>query len=728
MLRRFKLLALILLALCMAFSALGEEVTAETEAEMEAVSAIPAEYSKVAENSRFNLYLREANLSIIVESKASGKLLHSTVQSLDGLKDNESWQGFYQSGVVMEYIEDVKSTNTQADFINMASEIVYDYADNGFTAHVKFPDVGISFDLVLVMDETGFAVTIPQDEIVEEMSDKYTVATFTVFPFLGYSYLGQDEGYMIIPDGQGAIIELKDNEKRYSSPYDRPVYGTNIGIEDTVNSMWSVSTEPVIMPVLGMVHTEDQIGFLSVIEEGDQAARIMAYPNGVRTSFDWVAARYTYRMVYAQPTGPSSGTVSMRTEKARDFDIVQRFFLEDGESATYAGLASAWRNYMVEKGTFQHADDRPFDVQIDFIGLEKENYVLGKQDVVMTSFQQAEDMVSELYNSGVESMAIVYRGWQAEGLTGSLPTDGYTPAAALGGKAGFESLKALAEEKGLHLALEADFLTLNPSVNPVMSYNALKKITSQTFSKPSFGLVYDTLNYLTPSKTLEIGQSAIADMKNGGVPGISLTGVTQLMTDYYYKNAYHDSTELQETYRALAQTAVETMPTTLAAANAYLWPYADALSDMPVAGSDYTYTAREVPLLAIATSGQIPYYAEYVNFQANNKEFFLNMLEQGARPCFLLTWEDPIELQNTNSSGIYSSRYDLYRDTIVEWYKALNEFQQQVEGASIIRHDVEGNMTRVTWTNGVTVYLNFGDKQASMDGVTLDSMAYKVVK
>jgi len=717
LLKRFKLLALLLLALCFTFAAVAEDA-----------SLIPEGYSKVAENSRFNLYLREENLSIIVESKASGKLLHSTVQSLEGIKDNDTWKGFYQSGVVMEYIEDVKSTNTQADFINMASEVTCEYANSGFTAHVKFPDIGISYDVTLEMDETGFVVTIPQDKIVEEMSDKYTVATFTVFPFLGHSYLGQDEGYMIIPDGQGAIIELKDNEKRYSSPFDRPVYGTNIGIEDTVNSMWSVATEPVIIPVLGMVHTEDQIGFLSVIEEGDQAARIMAYPNGVRTGFDWVAARYTYRMVYAQPTGPSSGTVSMRTEKPRDFDIVQRFFLEDGESATYAGLASAWRDHMAAKGTFQNADQRPFDVQIDFIGLEKENYVLGKRDVVMTSFQQAEDMIKDLAASGVENMAIVYRGWQKDGLTGSLPTDGYSPAAALGGVEGFNSLKKLAEEKHLHLALEADFLTLNPAVNPVMTYNAFKKITSQTFRKPSFGLVYDSLNYLTPAKTLEIGQGVITAMKQESVPGISLTGMTQLMADYYYQNHYHDTTELQTYYRTLVSEAAQAMPTTLAAANAYLWPYADALSDMPVAGSDYTYTAREIPLLAIATSGQIPYYAEYVNFQANNKEFFLNMLEQGARPCFLLTWEDPIELQNTNSSGIYSSKYELYRDTIIQWYKELNSFQQLVQGEAILRHDVEGNVTRVTWSNGVKVYLNFGDKQASMDDVTLDGMAYKVVK
>ena len=149
--------------------------------------------------------------------------------------------------------------------------------------------------------------------------------------------MGQDEGYMIIPDGQGALIELKDNENRFSSPFDRPVYGTNIGIEDTVNSKWTVGTEPVIMPVFGMVHTDKQIGFLGVIEQGDTAARIRAYPNG-----------------------------------ANNLSFEQHFLLADGENASYAGLACAWRDYMDEKGFFAKAEsDRPFDVEVDFLGAER---------------------------------------------------------------------------------------------------------------------------------------------------------------------------------------------------------------------------------------------------------------------------------------------------------------------------------------------------------------------
>ena len=152
------------------------------------------------------------------------------------------------------------------------------------------------------------------------------------------------------------------------------------------------------------------------------------------------------------------------------------------------------------------------------------------------------------------------------------------------------------------------------------------------------------------------------------------------------------------------------------------------ITDIPAAGSDYTYTDAEIPFLTIALSGQIPYYLEYTNFQANTREFFLHLVEQGARPSFLLTWEDPIELQNTNSSSIYSSRYDLYRDMVIEWYRDLSEvFKAVGEDGMIVDHVRQGDLVRVTWSNGTQIYLNFGDRAGEMDGIALEKMSFKVV-
>ena len=741
MLGRFKLLSLVL-ALALLFSscipALAEDVETpsdivteadegETPAE-ETSSPIPEAYNKVAESSRFNLYLKEDTLAIIVESKSTGELLYSTVQDPDEHNDNATWKGFYQSGVVMEYIQDVQARNVQADFINNASEITYKYVDNGFTAHVNFTDLEIEFDVILELNEAGIDVTIPQDSFVEDNSESYAIASFYVFPFLGYSYLGQDDGYIIIPDGQGAIIDLKDNEGRYSTPFDKQVYGANIGLDDVVYSASNVPAEDIIMPVFGMVHTNKQIGFLGVIEEGDVSAHIQAYPNGVRMNFDWVCAKYNYRQVYSQPMGRSAGTMASRMPRQRSFDIVQHFLLEDGESASYAGLAVAYRNYLIEKGAFESAENRLFDVQIDFLGLERENYILGKTDVVMTSFEQAGDIVTELTSKGVEHMSLVYRGWQKDGLTGGVPTNSFSPAGSLGGADGLKRLRERAGMMGCVLALEADVLSLNTETHPTLLYSALKRITSETWSRPTFGMVYDTLYYLTPSAAVDQGHAIVSGMSSANIKAISLTGITQLVSDYYYRNEFHDSSEMASAFASIAQNANAHMSTTLSSANAYLWRYADALSDMPIGGSDYTYTDAEIPFLAIALSGQIPYYAEYTNFQANTHQFLMHLLEQGVRPAFLLTWEDPIELQNTNSSGIYSSRYELYGDMIAEWYMILNDLHQRVgTNGMIMDHQRSGDMVCVTWDNGTKVYLNFGDMAGEMDGVALDSMSYKVV-
>lgn len=850
--RRFNLpglLALVLAAVCLLSSlALAEGTT------------VPADYEQIAQSSRFNLYLNKENLAIIVESKANGAVMYSTLQDPENHKLAGDWKTFYQSAVVLEYIENLKASPVQANPLKNDAEITYDFLENGFTAHINYKDIGISHDMTLTMDEAGLHVTVPQDSfkevkeqpymIVEEAgeekrvdlkkyektakkdeyvlidgegkeyvlaeanfvakkgtkainvltadgvtqstvpSDKadaallipvtdesgnavqlpsdqvknfrtnvyvtgtdvkgnafrypegavkelsensYTVAGIYVYPMLGYTYMGEADGYMIIPDGQGAIVKLENNEKRYKSPYSRQVYGTNIGVDGVVYSDYTTPVENAIMPIFGMVHTADQIGFLGVIEEGDYSANIMAYMNGNTVSnFDWVCAKYTYRLVYNQPMGmngfAAAGTVPTRTEKPRDLDVVQHFLLADGEDATYAGLAVAYRDYLISKGTFAKASDRPYDVQLDFLGMERENYVFGKQDVVMTSYEQTVEILKELKANGVDEMSVVLRGWQEQGLTGGVPVDGFKPAKSLGGKKGLKELREYAEAEGIDFALEADVLSLNVETHPSLNYSAFKLITSATWSRPTFSKVYSTLKYLTPSVSADMAADLVQEMVKNEVKGVSFTGFTQLLADFFYKDKYHDTSEMATIYEGIAKNAGEKLTVTLSSPNAYLWPYADVITDLPIGGSDHTYTDTEIPFLAIALSGQVPYYAEYVNFQANTKEFFLHLMEQGARPAFLLTWEDPIELQDSNSADIYSSRYELYQEMIQTWYKDLSILNDAVgEKGMIVNHERNGNMVRVTWDNGTQVYLNFGDKEASFDDVTLGKLEWKVV-
>ena len=61
------------------------------------------------------------------------------------------------------------------------------------------------------------------------------------------------------------------------------------------------------------------------------------------------------------------------------------------------------------------------------------------------------------------------------------------------------------------------------------------------------------------------------------------------------------------------------------------------------------------------------------------------------------------------------------------WYAQLKELHESIGGASIIAHDILGDITRVTWSNGVKVYLNYGEAEGELDGVVLEPMSWKAV-
>lgn len=720
------LLLLAVLLLCLVGVCAAEDASIDPMAENG--------YEAVARSERWTLYLRRDIMAVILESNATGQRLYSAVQNPDEMRDNATWKGFYQSGVIMEYIDEANPTLIQADFLNTPHTLRYSFFDGGFTADVSFPDIGIGYEMTVTLDDEGLHVVVPRAKFREEMSEKYKIGTFCVFPFLGHSYLGQDEGYMIIPDGQGALVTLQDNQGAFSSPYNVPAYGDNIGTDTGVFFQWYMEPEQVLMPVYGMVRTEEQIAFLGVIEEGDCAARIKAYPNGVVTKFDWICAQFVYRLVYSQPTindaqqSGSASSINMTTPRGRAYDIKLHFLLAEENDASYAGLALRYREYLTAKGVFGKEDsEQAFSMRLDFVGVETENDIFGKRSFSMTTFEQAEEILRDLTENGVTELVAACRGWQKGGLTGGLPVTAYAPDRLLGDKEGMEALLAAGEDMNVTVMAEADFLRLNLDTHTGLTYSAFKKINGDNYRQPTYKKVFEYLYYLTPSRSLEYAKSTAGQMADAGFKAISLTGVTSLVTDYMENKTYLDGGDMMRVYAEICQGASEAMALHLANANAYLWPYASALYDMPIADSEYLFAAESIPFMAITLSGKLPYYAEYINFQANSTKFKLQLIEQGALPAFLLTWEDTILLIDTNSNNLYSAQYALYREMILQWYLELASVYAKISGTHIQNHEKTGDITTVTWSNGTKIYINWSDEPGALHGVQLQGLSYAVV-
>jgi len=121
-------------------------------------------------------------------------------------------------------------------------------------------------------------------------------------------------------------------------------------------------------------------------------------------------------------------------------------------------------------------------------------------------------------------------------------------------------------------------------------------------------------------------------------------------------------------------------------------------------------------------------YSEYINFEANKQEFFLKLAEMGINPSFYITYEDPAGLQYTNSSDLYSSKYSVYKEYILSYYKELKEVHDKTEGAMITDHKQYANgLTVVTYDNDIKVYVNYSTTAAiQADGYEIEPMSFKV--
>ncbi len=105
------------------------------------------------------------------------------------------------------------------------------------------------------------------------------------------------------------------------------------------------------------------------------------------------------------------------------------------------------------------------------------------------------------------------------------------------------------------------------------------------------------------------------------------------------------------------------------------------------------------------------------------------MVETGVYPSFYLTYEDSSELIYTNSANLYSTLYTTYVDTIAEYDEKLGAVAAQVGSAKISNHEkLENGLRKVTYDNGVVIYVNYTEEQLSADGVTVAALSYEVKK
>lgn len=673
------------------------------------------------ENDTLILTIDDTNLDLTVTDKATGLCMASGADAT-GTGANKSWTGFLASTLVIDVAQGTAVTTKNYDIHSSGAAVTCTSVENGVDAVVDFADIGQRIKVQIRLEGDSVAITVPADGI-EEYGET-TICGLYLLPALGATKLDETPGYMLVPEAAGAIINFSDGNGIGTTPFSKRIYGTNVGVDKSVLTELNRPAEQVTLPVFGLARTEEGIAYLAVVEEGSEAAEVMAYPAGVITKFNWAAAHFTLREQYIAQTTRTLG-LNSRESKANLRDMTMRFYILTGEEANYAGMARRCRKALEEQGSL-HTADTAYRPRIDLLGAESVQFLLWNSVEPMTTVEQAGEILTAYKDAGFTAPMVLYRGWQPGGLTYSLGSGSTKLESKLGGRDDLIALADQVQADGGKFLLELDPVQANPDRMYNMRVDVVRTI-GQTVAEIKTGKdLYPTLYYLTPSRSAEILSAAVKEW-GAHVDGIALTTMPNALYSYYSNGSNHMRASTMADYRS----AMASADSFLALENplAGYFSEMDAYLDMPLGTTSYSFLSAEVPFLPMVISGYVPYYSTWLNFESNQQKALLKMVEYGAYPSWLLTGEDVQALINTNSSDIFTAKWSVLLDPALAIDKTLSALHAQLNGAAITNHEIiDSDVVRVTYEGGVELLINYRRTDYAVDDVIIPAQSWLVLK
>lgn len=697
-----------------------------------------------AENTTLLLKADHRSGHFVVVNKRSGKIWRSFPDPVgwDDKANTGAWKVHLRSPFMLRYVEfsdradivkesnlyDQKGTVTSFELTKQGFNITYQLPNLGFVIpiQVKLQDDYVETKIVAdgIQDEKKFTA----EELAQKADPKARLVSIRLFPFFGAETSDLENGYTFIPDGSGALIQFKKDRAGLSSSYNERVYGDDLAYSKNNNLS---NREPVKMPVFG-IKSGDQ-ALLGIIRGGEEYASIAAAPSKTFSTYNWAAPEHHYRFKYFQPTN-SKKTAGFLTyeDKMVKTDRTTRYYFLENEQADYVGMAAAYRNYLIQElGMKPMNSAKPqIPLRVQLLGADTKKGFLWDSFLPLTTADQATQIVRDIKSEGVDSMTIVYSGWQKGGYSsygGHFPVD-----RRLGGNDGMKQFIDYAHNQGFSVLLDAGSYSFNNNGKDGFrrSRDALRDMGSNVIELTSWGNEGRVL--VSPALVKKTIQKDISKVKSLGADGLLFGQAigSVLNTDF---NGNHPATREQskaiqrdifrDTQHALGRVQVKE-------GNFYSFPYADHVDGL---FDDYSYDLfvdDKVPFAQIALHGLVSYSFDFANLSESYTENFLRGIEYGAVPSFRLTYEKSHKLVNSKSlRGAYSTNYKDWVVEMVSQYQRFNQALADVQDAFIIDHSkLSDGVYETVYSSGKRVWVNYNSAPYTKNEITVKPEDFAVVQ
>ncbi len=735
--KRIPAILLVVLLLC------GCAATGETPATP--APAQPAPYTVASAQEGQRLYTKNGRLSLYVDEKnalftvedADGNVWGSVPEQYeqdpiargDALKLLGSLIQIHYS----DRLGNVNVLSSRKESVEKGTAAVLSI-DGGVRMEFTFEKYGITVPVEILLRENGIEVSVVCRDILESV-EGYKLLSVDVLPNFSAAQ-AQQEGFLLVPDGSGALISWKDNPG-VNADYSQYVYGRDTAI--TQLERGSV-TQQVRLPVFGMSH--DGTGYTAVVTQSAARAKINASVAGKRNSYSNAYAELIYRDQDLVLVEKKNQTVRIvETSHTTLERQTVRYTLMTG-ACSYVEMAQLYRTYLLEESGVTitaRQDQAPLVVEL-FGGVMAQQSVLGfpvEKVVPLTTFDDARQILTLLQQAGVEQLTVCLTQWQHDATGAAMQTE-LSPDAALGGMKGLKALLEQCNSDGVSAFLN---INTNHMVKSTWSYGKKSESASSIRRDPVMQYPYSVntgeakvsapIFCLKPSLVTGVAQKLAADAAALGNVGLATDTLGELLYSDFDREAV-----TRERTQMLWEQALDTLASAngsllVYGGNAYALPGATLLTDVSLDSSEFLIESRSVPFYQIVLHGIIPMSTQPLNDESDIQTAFLQAVETGT--CLKWRWiaRNEQELVETDYNDLISCRYENWLETAAAQYAQAQQLLRDVAVCTITGHEwltPAGDVVKTTWSNGTVVLVNYSQEAVQVSGVTVPAQSFMVTE
>lgn len=601
-----------------------------------------------------------------------------------------------------------------------------------------------------LIDDQDFIVLVPGDKIKYPQSVRdrggqlhtYPILDLDLFPFFGSAARNQ-EGYMLVPDGSGGLINFEESKSR-APDFNQRIYGddkTTVPPED-VSLRDRIFRKNISFPVFGLKQADR--AFLGIIEEGESLARIRARKADDHTPYHSIYPSFTVvdkgEIELAEDvgyTGELEAAAELYAEERYEGNFKIRYSFLGGEEANYTGMAHRFQEHLVNNKDLDRKEtkgDIPFFLEL-IGGVTQVQPVMGYPREVMqplTTYEEVREIIRKFRDRGIDNIILKYKGWMQGGIDHDYP-DKVRLSDSLGGIEEFEKLISFVEENDVSFYPEISFLNIYD--DSLFRFNhrrhasrRLDRRTARNEKKDSY--------LLSPGFVEELINNFAKDYKKYGIDNLFLRDFgSELNSDFSRDNPIdREKAKQLHTEKLESLTGERKLNLMFNEGYSYGLRFADYILNVPLQSSGHSIIDECVPFMQIVLQGYVNYSGSPINYAIgeefkSTEDYQLKLIETGSQPYYQGIFRENETIRDTEYDHFIRLNFNDWLTEAVNYYEKFNDLFKGLQNQRIIDHqNLKTDVYKTVYENGTSIITNYNQETIQIEGNEVEGKSYKVLE